>query len=113
METTQVRRVMDFAIAGYLLLSAVLVAWIIWSICFLLNQTSDERVIMFYKIIPRTLLGIGSDNLMVILSAFALFLGIIEKLRIGRKWYKTESYIRVLILFSGFLLFMNIFQIIF
>jgi hypothetical protein len=113
METTQARKGFDFAMIGYLFLSGVIVSWLIWFICFALNQTSDERLIMFYKIIPRNILGMGSDSMMVLFSSFALFLGIIEKLRIGRKWYKTECYVRCLILFSSILLFLNVFQIIF
>ena len=112
-ESRPVRKNFDLAIAGYIFLSAVIVSWMIWIICFLINQTSDERIMMFYRIIPRTILGIGSDSLMVLFSGLALFLGIIEKLKSGRKWYKTESHIRFLILLSSFLLFMNAFQIIF
>jgi hypothetical protein len=112
-ESRVIRKFFDFAVLGYFFLAAVLVPWLIWSVCLLLNQASDERIIMFYKIIPRTIWGIGSDSLMVLFSSLALLAGIIEKLHSGRKWYKTECYVRCLILFSSILLFMNVFQMIF
>ncbi len=112
-ESRAVRKFFDFAVVGYFFLATVLVSWLIWGVCFLLNQSSDERIIMFYKIIPRTIFGVGSDSLMVLFSSLALLSGIIEKLNTGRKWYKTECYVRCLILFSSILLFMNILQIIF
>ncbi len=112
-ESRPVKKNFDFAVAGYFFLAAVIVPWLLWLICFMLNQSSDERVIMFYKIIPRTIFGIESDDLMVLCSSFALFFGIIEKLRSGKKWYKCEPYIRFLILFSGLLLFIDVLQILF
>jgi hypothetical protein len=108
-----VRKNFDFAVVGYFFLAAAIVPWLIWLGCFLLNQSSDERIIMFYQIIPRTLAGIGSDQLMVLSASLALLSGIIEKLQSGRKWYKTDCYVRCLILFSGLFLFMNVLQIIF
>jgi hypothetical protein len=108
-----VRKNFDFAVVGYFFLAAVIVPWLIWFACFLLNQASDDRIIMFYKIIPRRIFGVGSDNLMILFASLALLAGIIEKLQTGRKWYKTECYVRCLILFSSMLLFLNILQIIF
>ncbi|MCX6291963.1 MAG: hypothetical protein NT126_09405 [Bacteroidetes bacterium] len=112
-ENTPHRIRFNFAITGYVFLFPVILFWTYWFVCFVINPTSEERLIMFYQLIPQRLCGMQANGFMVLLCLTALSLGITEKMIFRKKWYKTEHYIQFLILLSGFMLFINVFQVIF
>jgi hypothetical protein len=103
----------DYAKTGYFFLSVVLIFWMIWLYCLAINPSSDERMLLFNKIVPRSILGIPVNSLVAFFSFVAAILGIIQKVKSGRKWYKTRRSVQVLILLASATLFLTVLQIIF
>ena len=104
---------LDYAVVGYFFLSVVLLFWMIWLYCLATNPASDERMVLFHMIVPRTIAGIPVNVLMVVFSFTAAILGIMQKIKSGRKWYKTWRYVQALIILSATTLFLTALQILF
>ena len=93
-----------------LLLLPVLLYWLFWLTSNLANDDSQERVVMFYSIIPRTILFIPVHLIVLLLTSAALSFAIKEKMVRRIRWYKTPKYLQFLILVSGVLLFTCVLQ---
>jgi len=98
---------------GYLFLLPVLVVWVLWFFFILTESSLREGIESFNEIFPENMIGMPVNYWLVLFSFIALVLGILRKLSSGRKWYKTTSYVQILILGSCFLFFLTILRMIY
>ena len=97
--------------AGYVLLIPVILIWLVWIVCLIGNPSSQERVEIFYQIIPHYILNLDLNILMLLFVASAFACGLLEKKRQRVGWDKTTKSIRSLTYLSAFFLLLNILQL--
>lgn len=95
-----------------LLLLPVLIYWLVWLTSALANDDSQERVVMFYSIIPRHVYYVPVHLVVLLLTCAALYFAIKDKMNRRTRWYKTPKHLQFLILVSGVLLFTCVMQLI-
>lgn len=105
-------RTRDKLVAGYILMVCLAVYWTLWFMTAIANSNEEERLIMFYNWIPRTLLGIPVEWITCLFSFLILLIGLWIKRERRIRWYRIPGSVLFMILVGLFMTFFELFKLI-
>jgi len=111
LSTSSRKWISDLAIVSLIVLLPVLFYWISWVMYYLAHDNPAERVMLFFALIPRQVLGISSHWIVLLLSFLSLVLGVLEKLSRGTSWYSSATHIQLAIIAPMLMLLISVLQI--